>query len=39
MSIKTRLASFLGMEHRADGYTNAAIDALLGPGAWDRRPT
>ena len=29
MSIKTRLASFLGLEHRA-GYTNDAIDALLG---------
>ena len=30
MSIKTRMQAFLGMEHRADGYTNAAIDALLG---------
>ena len=29
MSIKTRMQAFLGMEHRADGYTNAAIDALL----------
>ena len=30
MSIKTRMQAFLGMEHRADGYTNAAIDALRG---------
>ena len=29
MSIKTRMQAFLGKEHRADGYTNAAIDALL----------
>ena len=29
MSIKTRMQSLLGMERRADGYTNSAIEALL----------
>ena len=31
MSIKATLKTFLGLEHRAsDGYSNAAVDALLG---------
>ena len=30
MNLVNRIKGWAGMEHRADGYTNAAIDALIG---------